>query len=91
MDRPTLRDWSHRFNAEGPEGLANRAGAGRPRGLSAEQMSELGVIVEADPHPAVDGVVRCRRVDLRRVIEECFAKVYSDLGSAGNVDILKGT
>ena len=31
MDRQTLRDWAHRFNEEGPEGLKHRAGAGRPR------------------------------------------------------------
>ncbi len=24
MDRQTLRDWAHRFNAEGPEGLTDR-------------------------------------------------------------------
>lgn len=78
MDRQTLRDWSHRFNVEGPEGLTNRAGAGRPRRLSPEQMSELGAIVEAGPDPAVDGVVRWRRVDLKRVIEERFAVVYSE-------------
>ena len=29
MDRQTLRDWAHRFNEEGPEGLKHRAGAGR--------------------------------------------------------------
>jgi hypothetical protein len=23
MDRQTLRDWAHRFNAKGPEGLIN--------------------------------------------------------------------
>ena len=28
MDRQTLRDWAHRFNEEGPEGLKHRAGAG---------------------------------------------------------------
>ena len=48
-DRQTLRDWAHRFNAEGPDGLTNRLGAGRPRRLSAEQMSALAAIVEAGP------------------------------------------
>ena len=28
MDRQTLRDWVHRFNEEGPDGLTNRKGAG---------------------------------------------------------------
>ena len=33
MDRQTLRDWVHRYNAEGLAGLANRRGAARPRRL----------------------------------------------------------
>ncbi len=78
MDRQTLRDWVHRFNAEGPEGLTNRAGAGRSRRLSPEQMRELAAIVEAGPDPTVDGVVRWRRIDLQRVIEERFGVVYSE-------------
>ncbi|MGH1481259.1 MAG: helix-turn-helix domain-containing protein, partial [Geminicoccales bacterium] len=28
MDRQTLRDWVHRFNAEGPEGLYSKPGPG---------------------------------------------------------------
>ncbi len=78
MDRQTLRDWAHRFNEEGPEGLTNRAGAGRPRLLSDEQMGELSVIVETGPDPAIDGVVRWRRIDLKRVIEERFGVTYSE-------------
>jgi transposase len=33
-------------------------------------MAELAALVEAGPDPAVDQVVRWRRVDLRRVIRE---------------------
>ncbi len=78
MDRQTLRDWAHRFNAAGPDGLTNRAGAGRPRRLTEVQMRELAEIVEAGPDPAVDGVVRWRRVDLKAVIEERFGVIYSE-------------
>jgi len=78
MDRQTLRDWVLRFNAEGPDGLTNRQGAGRPRLLNDDQMRELSEIVKAGPDPAVDGVVRWRRVDLKRVIEERFGAVYSE-------------
>ena len=78
MDRQTLRDWAHRFNAAGPDGLTNRTGAGRPRRLTEVQMRELAEIVEAGPDPAVDGVVRWRRVDLRRAIEERFGVIYSE-------------
>ena len=78
MDRQTLRDWAHRFNEEGPEGLKHRSGAGRPRLLTQEQMSELSAIVETGPDPEVDGVVRWRRIDLKRVIEERFGVIYSE-------------
>lgn len=78
MDRQTLRDWVHRFNGEGPDGLTNRKGAGRTRYLSDAQMRALGEIVETGPDPAVDGVVRWRRIDLKRVIEERFGVVYSE-------------
>ena len=30
MDRQTLRNWVHRYNAEGLEGLSNRRSGGRP-------------------------------------------------------------
>ncbi len=78
MDRQTLRDWVHRFNEEGPDGLTNREGAGRPRLLSDEQMQELAQIVEAGPDREVDGVVRWRCIDLVRVIEEHFGVLCSD-------------
>ena len=78
MDRQTLRDWAHRFNAEGPEGLTDRPRAGRPRQLSDAQMAELAEIVETGPDPATDGVVRWRRIDLKRVIEERFGVAYSE-------------
>ena len=78
MDRQTLRDWAHRFNEEGPAGLKNRSGAGRRRLLTEEQMRELSVIVEIGPNPSIDGVVRWRRIDLKRVIEERFGVTYSE-------------
>ena len=78
MDRQTLRDWVHRFNAEGPEGLKHRSSAGRPRRLTEDQMRELSEIVETGPDPEVDGVVRWRRLDLKHVIEARFGVVYSE-------------
>ena len=30
MDRQTLRDWVHRFNEQGPDGMTHKEGAGRP-------------------------------------------------------------
>jgi transposase len=78
MDRQTLRDWVHRYNAEGLAGLANRRGSPRPRRLTAEQLSELGTWVEAGPDPARDGVVRWRRQDLKARIEDAFGVVLHE-------------
>ena len=68
MDRQTLRDWVIRYNAEGLAGLSDRVPPGPAFRLTPEQMAELAALVEAGPDPAVDQVVRWRRVDLRRVI-----------------------
>lgn len=78
MDRQTLRDWVHRFNAEGPDGLTDRKAPGQQRYLSEAQMAELSRIVEAGPDPATDGVTRWRRVDLQVVIEDRFGVTYSE-------------
>ena len=72
MDRQTLRDWVHRYNAEGLAGLVNRRAKPQPRRLDAGQVAELAGWVDAGPDPATDGVVRWRRQDLRRRIAERF-------------------
>jgi transposase len=72
MDRQTLRDWVHRYNVEGLAGLANRRSPGPPTLLSPEQKAALAALVEAGPDPQRDGVVRWRRVDLKRRIETMF-------------------
>ena len=72
MDRQTLRDWVHRFNASGPEGLIDNWTEGPKPRLSPEQLTEFAQIVEAGPDREKDGVVRWRRVDLKRVIAERF-------------------
>ena len=41
MDRQTLRDWVHRFNASGPEGLIDNWTAGPKPRLSEEQQAQL--------------------------------------------------
>jgi len=72
MDRQTLRDWVHRYNAEGLEGLSDRRSAGPAPRLSPEQKAELAQMVREGPDPAVDGVVRWRRIDLQRKIAARF-------------------
>src|SRR3954471_22479724 len=69
MDRQTLRDWVHRYNAEGLAGLHDRRRPGRKPRLT----PELAATVEQGPDPDRDGVVRWRRVDLRALIEARFA------------------
>ena len=72
MDRQTLRDWVHRFNASGADGLLDDwTEAPKPR-LSSAHMAEVARIVEAGPDREKDGVVRWRRIDLKRVIVEKF-------------------
>src|SRR5215510_7041953 len=72
MDRQTLRDWVHRYNAEGLAGLHDRSHPGPKPRLRPEQMAELESIVEQGPDPERDGIVRWRRVDLQVVIERRF-------------------
>ena len=72
MDRQTLRDWVHRYNAEGLDGLVNRRVVQRPRRLTQDQMATLVAWVEAGPDPAKDGVVRWRRCDLQARIAAEF-------------------
>jgi len=72
MDRQTLRDWVHRYNAEGLPGLYDRKRPGARPKLTAEQRDALAAMVEAGPDPDVHGVVRWRRVDLRDELQRQF-------------------
>lgn len=78
MDRQTLRDWVHRFNEAGPDGLLDRWSDGPAPRLSADQKAELSALVEAGPERAVDGVVRWRRIDLKRVIKSRYDVDYQE-------------
>ena len=49
MDRQTLRDWVHRYNAAGIAGLTSRCSPGRPPALDAAQMDELEALVIKGP------------------------------------------
>ncbi len=70
MTRQTLRDWAHRYNAEGVAGLRSRTGPGRPRFLTDTQMEELREMVVKGPDPARHTVVRWRCFDLCKEIAE---------------------
>jgi transposase len=72
MDRQTLRDGVHRYNADGLAGLADRPRPGRQPGLAEAQLSEVAKWVEDGPDPKTDGVVRWRCADLRDRIAAKF-------------------
>jgi transposase len=73
MDRQTLRDWVHRYNDKGVEGLKTRPGPGRTPFLTEQQMAALYDLVVKGPDPAVDKVVRWRCVDLLAVVKSRFS------------------
>ena len=79
MYRQTLRDWVHRFNRHGVDGLIDSKAPGRRSKLSAEQREELLQLVEAGPDLDKDGVVRWRCVDLKRVLSERFGVDLSEV------------
>jgi len=72
MDRQTLRDWVHRYNADGLAGLADRPRPGRQPRLAEAQRSEVAKWVEDGPDLKTDGVVRWRCADLRDRIAAKF-------------------
>jgi transposase len=78
MDRQTLRDWVHRYNADGIAGLHDAPRSGRTPALSERQLEELKALVLAGPDPARDGVVRWRCVDLRSVIAARYGVVVHE-------------
>ena len=79
MDRQTLRDWVHAYNAHGLDGLFNDTSPGRPPKLAAEHKLEIKGLVERGPDIEKDGIVRWRRVDLVRIAEQKFGiKVDED-------------
>src|SRR5919199_412809 len=67
MDRQTLRDGVHRYNAEGIAGLCDRPRPGRPGRMSAAHLADLDALVDQGPDPEKDGVVRWRCADLKAV------------------------
>ena len=73
MDRQTLRDWVHRYNADGLPGLSDQPHGGGARSkLTEAQAAMVAEWVRAGPVLATDGVVRWRVVDLRQRIAREF-------------------
>jgi transposase len=72
MDRQTLRDWVHRYNDAGVDGLKTRLPPGREPFLTELQMAELYELVVNGPDPAINGLVRWRCIDLRGEVKRRF-------------------
>jgi len=73
MDRQTLRDWVHRYNDEGINGLKSRSTPGRAAALNEQQTAELKALVMQGPDPVTHKVVRWRCVDLRAEVARRFS------------------
>jgi transposase len=78
MDRQTLRDWVHRYNAEGLAGLHDRPRRGPLPRLSREQEAAVAQWVRQGPDLAEHGVVRWRRIDLAQLIEQRFGIMLAE-------------
>jgi transposase len=78
MERQTLRDWVHRFNAEGIEGLRDRPRSGRPWEIDEAGKKMFCEMVEKGPDPAKDGLVRWRRVDLQKWLKASCGADYHE-------------
>ncbi len=73
MDRQTLRDWVHRYNRDGVDGLTSRRGPGPAPVLTKEQMAELRELVVKGPDLEKHKVVRWRCLDLREEVARRFS------------------
>src|SRR3954447_27021681 len=60
MDRQTLRDWVHRYNAEGVAGLRDRPRPGGTGRLDEGQQAALKGLILRGPRPERDGCVAWR-------------------------------
>src|SRR3954462_13369116 len=80
MDRQTLRDWIHRYNAEGIEGPRDRPRPGRPCALDEGQQAALKGLILRGPRLERDGCVAWRARDLRELAERRFGVRYSESG-----------
>ncbi len=78
MTGQTLRDWVHRYNAEGLPGLYDRPSPGPKPRLSPAQEAQVKQWVLQGPNLAQHGVVRWRRIDLGREIQKQFGVTLAE-------------
>src|SRR5438309_10500371 len=79
-----VRDWVIKFNAYGPDGLIDRKAPRQSSKLNDTHRAALKAPIESGPIPAVDAVVRWRRIDLcHRLWEELLIGIAKQTLSGG--------
>ena len=76
MERQALGDAIKRYNAEGLDGLFDRAKPGRPRKLDATQEKELSELLIEGPDPDKDGISAYTLEDLVAIAESRWEVKY---------------
>ncbi len=76
MERQALGDAIKRYNAEGLDGLFDRAKPGRPRKLDAAQEQELSELLVEGPDPDKDGLSAYTLDDLVAIAQSRWQVTY---------------
>ena len=76
MSERQLRNWVHRYNAEGVAGLCDRPRPGQPPHLAFDQVERFKQRIRAGARPE-DGVCVLRGADVQRILQEEFKAEYS--------------
>lgn len=76
MERQALGDAIKRYNAEGLDGLFDRAKPGRPRKLDAAQEKELSELIVEGPDPDKDGLSAYTLDDLVAIAQSRWQVTY---------------
>ena len=80
MDRQSLRDWVHRLNVAGIDGLRDRPHTGRPSRLTEGQMAAFRAVVLRGPDSEQDGLSSWTAKDLCRIVAARYKVSYSENG-----------
>jgi transposase len=74
--RRAVQPWIARYNAEGPDALADRPRPGQPTLLPPEATGRFRERIDAGPTPA-DGVCTLRAKEIREILRAEFGVAYS--------------
>ena len=76
MSERQVRNWVHRYNAEGVAGLGDRPRPGQPPHLTVDQVERFKERIRKGARPE-DRVCALRGMDVRRILQEEFEAQYS--------------